>query len=112
MWTFLFSEQSITGKAPTILTLLQLPEYPNICYKFSSPLFVIKYLDKIKSNIILPINPFFLIDDSYWGEKTSSIRYQNSNFKTLTCWLVNTFSVFLCPGVIKLFFSNLQYEPL
>lgn len=30
---------------------------------------MIKYSDKIKCNIILPIHLFFLIDDSYRGEQ-------------------------------------------
>lgn len=62
---------------------------------------MIKYSDKIKCNIILPIHLFFLIDDSYGGEQTIyplCIKIPNSRLWQL--WLVNTFSVFLCPGVL------------
>lgn len=112
LWTFSLSKQSITEQAPTILMWLPLPECQNISYKSSSPLFVLKYSDKIKSNIIPSIHLSLLIDDSCWVSKHHPLCIKISHSRLWQLGRVKYILSYPMPWGVHLLYSHLQHQLL
>ena len=72
---------------------------------------MIKYSDKIKCNIILPIHLFFLIDDVTEGSKHHPLFIKIANSRLLTTLASKYILSFPMPWSVNLL-SNLQYQPL